>query len=119
MAKYCVNLPLSLLIFLLAATISDAQETDTPSGQPELSASAPDSPSAESPGTEPAPRKKSAARQLIMYIPNRLFDIADIVRAKVGVGPGVTVAARVTDLGDVWVGGHTCAWVRFGQAAPF
>jgi hypothetical protein len=60
---------------------------------------------------EPQPTEKSVARHLIMYIPNRVFDVFDIVRAKVGIGPGLTVAVRVTDIGDVWAGGHTSAWI--------
>jgi len=53
----------------------------------------------------------SFGHKLLFYIPNRLFDIVDIARLKVQVGPGLTVAARVTEVADVWVGGHTTLWV--------
>ena len=53
----------------------------------------------------------SIGHKLLFYIPNRLFDVIDIVRLKLQVGPGLTAAARVTELGDVWLGGHTTVWV--------
>jgi len=68
------------------------------------------------PGAEPQVVKKevkeghSFGHKLLLYIPNRLFDIVDIVRLKVQVGTGLTAAARVTDVADLWLGGHTAIW---------
>jgi len=44
---------------------------------------------------------------LLFYIPNRIFDVFDIVRARVRVGPGFGFTARATELADVKFG----SWV--------
>ena len=46
-----------------------------------------------------------------MYIPNRIFDALDIVRARVRIGPGLSVGARVASIVTVFVGGHSTAYV--------
>jgi hypothetical protein len=57
------------------------------------------------------PEEKSFGHKLLFYIPNRVFDVFDIVRARVRVGPGVAVDARVTKYGDVFAGGYSTIWV--------
>jgi hypothetical protein len=47
----------------------------------------------------------------LMYIPNRLLDVLDIVRARVRVGPGVSVCARATEVLDVNIGAHNAVYV--------
>lgn len=51
-----------------------------------------------------------------MYIPNRLFDVLDLVRLRVRVGPGFTVQARATEAVDVVLGAH--ATVFAGVPGP-
>lgn len=48
---------------------------------------------------------------ILMYIPNRIFDVLDIVRARVRIGPGLSVGARVTSIVTIFVGGHSTAYV--------
>jgi hypothetical protein len=48
---------------------------------------------------------------ILMYIPNRIFDVLDIVRARVRIGPGLSVGARVASIVTVFVGGHSTAYV--------
>lgn len=62
------------------------------------------------PTDEPRPRR-SIGHHLLMYIPNRIFDVLDIVRAKAGFGPGFSVGVRLTDYMDFWVGAETVTWV--------
>jgi hypothetical protein len=57
--------------------------------------------------TSETPRK----HPVLMYIPNRIFDVLDIVRARVRLGPGISVGARVTSIVTVFVGGHSTAYV--------
>ncbi len=57
--------------------------------------------------TDETPRK----HPILMYIPNRIFDVLDIVRARVRLGPGISVGARVTSIVTVFVGGHSTAYV--------
>lgn len=59
----------------------------------------------EEPAAAPAeePREK---HPVLMYIPNRLFDVLDLVRVRVRVGPGFTVQARVTEAVDMVLGAH-------------
>src|SRR5262245_51506207 len=68
-----------------------------------------------SPATPPAtPRAESFAAaheaglgsKLLLWIPNRLLDLFDIVRLRVRVGPGISVSARATEAADVAVGTH-------------
>lgn len=49
-------------------------------------------------------------RGVLLYIPNRVFDVLDIVRARLRVGPGLALSLRATDLADLYVGGYTSIW---------
>jgi hypothetical protein len=44
---------------------------------------------------------------LLMYLPNRVFDLLDIVRARVRLGPGIAVGARATEAVDAELGAYT------------
>ena len=57
--------------------------------------------------TQSKPSGKSFSYRLLFYITNRIFDIFDLVRARVRVGPGLAVDARVTRYGDLYAGGYT------------
>ncbi len=48
---------------------------------------------------------------IVFYIPNRIFDLLDILRLRVRVGPGLSAGARATELADVFVGAHTTMYV--------
>jgi hypothetical protein len=54
---------------------------------------------------------KSFGHRVLFYIPNRIFDVFDLVRARVRVGPGLAVDARVTKYGDLYVGGYSTLFV--------
>jgi hypothetical protein len=58
--------------------------------------------------TQPEPSGKSFSHRLLFYIPNRIFDI---VRARLRVGPGIAVDARVTKYGDLYAGGYSSLFV--------
>ena len=45
--------------------------------------------------------------RLLFYLPNRVFDVFDLVRARVRVGPGLAVGVRATELADVNLGAYT------------
>jgi len=49
----------------------------------------------------------SLVHTVLLYIPNRIFDVLDIVRARVKVGPGFGAGLRVTDAGELYLGAHT------------
>jgi len=48
---------------------------------------------------------------LAFYIPNRIFDVFDIVRARVRLGPGIAVDVRATEAADVFLGTYASIWV--------
>ena len=52
----------------------------------------------------------------LLYIPNRVLDLFDIVRLRVRVGPGIAVGARVTEVAQAYVG--TYASVYAGLPGP-
>jgi hypothetical protein len=56
-------------------------------------------------------KKKSVAHRILFYIPNRAFDVFDIVRARIRFGPGVAVDARVTKYGDFFAGAYTSFFI--------
>jgi hypothetical protein len=70
---------------------------------------------AEEPAAQPAPAEekapKSFGHRLLFWIPNRVFDVLDLVRLRVRVGPGVSVGVRATELVDVNVGAHATLFV--------
>ena len=61
--------------------------------------------------TETESTGKSFGHRLLFYLPNRIFDIFDIARARLRVGPGFAVDARVTKYGDLYVGGYSTLFV--------
>lgn len=61
--------------------------------------------------TEEVEESHGILHKTLMYIPNRLFDVLDIVRARVRVGPGVSVCARATEVLDVNIGAHNAVYV--------
>lgn len=67
--------------------------------------------SAEEEAAKKEPEPKSIAHRLILWIPNRVFDVLDLVRFRVRVGPGVSVDARVTEAADVSLGAHATLYV--------
>jgi hypothetical protein len=54
---------------------------------------------------------KSFGHRLLFYIPNRIFDIFDVARARVRVGPGFAIDARVTRYGDLYAGGYSTLFI--------
>jgi len=56
---------------------------------------------------ESTQKAASEKHPILCYLPNRIFDMLDIVRLRLRVGPGVSVGARVTKLTNVFVGFHS------------
>lgn len=61
--------------------------------------------------TETEPPGKSFGHRLLFYIPNRIFDIFDIARARLRMGPGLAVDVRVTKYGDLYAGAYGTLFV--------
>ena len=60
---------------------------------------------------EPEKKGHSIGHILLMYIPNRIFDALDIVRARVRVGPGISAGFRITRGFEFNVGAYRTFWV--------
>jgi hypothetical protein len=54
---------------------------------------------------------KSVVRVVLFYIPNRVFDVFDIVRARLRFGLGIAVGVRATKPLTAYVGVYTSIWV--------
>ncbi len=54
-----------------------------------------------------APGSGGMTRELLLYVPNRVFDLIDVIRARARVGPGLGATARVTRFAQVKVGGYS------------
>ena len=50
-------------------------------------------------------------RPVLFYIPNRIFDLLDIVRLRLRLGPGVAVNARVTEAASLNAGAYGSVFV--------
>jgi len=48
---------------------------------------------------------------ILLYIPNRVFDVFDIVRLRLRLGPGLQIGARATEILDVNIGTYAAIWV--------
>ena len=59
---------------------------------------------------------KGFGHRIAFYLPNRIFDVLDLVRARVRIGPGLAVSARATDVVSVFFGSYSSAYV--GLAGP-
>jgi len=47
---------------------------------------------------------------ILFYIPNRVFDILDIVRLRLRVGPGISLGVRATKPLTAFIGPHMTVW---------
>jgi len=72
-----------------------------------------DSPAPSSPAPKPAPSASptSVAWKVVAYLPNRVFDLCDVVRLRARVGDGWAAGARVTRWGGVFAGSYEALWL--------
>jgi hypothetical protein len=55
--------------------------------------------------------RRGIVHRLIFYIPNRVFDVFDIVRLRLRFGPGFSVQARATKVLSANAGFYTSFWI--------
>ncbi len=63
-----------------------------------------------------SPPSRSVAWTAIAYLPNRVFDLCDVVRLRLRIGTGWAAGARVTRALPVFVGDYGALWI--GVAGP-
>ena len=63
--------------------------------------------------SEPAPaaESRSLGHRLAFWLPNRVFDVLDLVRLRARAGPGFSFGVRATELLDVNIGSHATVFV--------
>lgn len=59
----------------------------------------------------PPPTARDRAWRVAAYLPNRLFDLCDIVRVHARVGTGFGAGARVTRYLPVFIGDYRAVWL--------
>ena len=84
----CITIILAALIFVVPPGFAQEGTQKTDAGQTEVKSS-------------------GGKHAIICYLPNRIFDMFDIVRLRLRVGPGISIGARVTKLTNIFVGAHT------------
>lgn len=60
---------------------------------------------------EKVEKEHTFAHKLLLYIPNRIFDSLDFVRARLRLGPGVGLGLRATKIASVYLGSYTSAYL--------
>jgi len=55
----------------------------------------------------PAHAEAGVVKSIVCYIPNRVFDLMDIFRVRVRVGPGISAGVRATTLLSGYLGFHS------------
>ena len=55
--------------------------------------------------------ENSTLQEVLLYIPNRIFDLADIFRLRARVGPGFAVGLRATELVNLYAGSYATVFV--------
>ena len=53
----------------------------------------------------------SAIGAVVLWLPNRVFDLLDVVRLRLRIGPGLGAGARVTEVADITLGGWSSVFV--------
>lgn len=61
--------------------------------------------------SEPSSSASDVMWKVVAYLPNRLFDLSDIVRLHARIGTGFAAGARVTRYVPVFVGDYGALWV--------
>jgi len=56
-------------------------------------------------------QSKTVSHRLLFYLPNRVADALDTVRARVRIGPGLAVSARATKIASIFFGAYTSAYI--------
>jgi len=59
----------------------------------------------------PAPAEAGLIREIVFYIPDRVFDLLDIFRVRVRVGPGLSAGVRATQLVSGYAGMHSSVFI--------
>ena len=93
--------PAALVLLALFALPHAARAGNIPLDEPAKAKSPP--PSSTSP--------LHVAWKVLTYLPNRVFDLTDIVRLRVRAGPGWAVGARATRFLPFSLGGYTATWI--------
>lgn len=86
------------LLWPLSGLAQQAQDTVEP--EPAMQAAA----------TDAQPAAKGLGHRLLWYLPNRIFDVFDLVRLRAEAGPGFAVGARATRPLSVFMGGYSVVW---------
>jgi hypothetical protein len=58
------------------------------------------------------PRQAEAGpiKSIVLYIPNRVFDVLDIIRLRLRVGPGISAGVHATKAASLFLGTHATVW---------
>jgi hypothetical protein len=59
----------------------------------------------------PAPAEAGVFKAIVCYIPNRVFDLMDIVRFRVRLGPGISAGVRATRPLSAFLGMHSSVFI--------
>jgi hypothetical protein len=90
----------------------EAQAQTPPPAQPQATPSAQTEPVAvEDDDDDEVDERHGVGHALLFYIPNRISDLFDVVRARLRVGPGLAFQVRATELLDLNMGGYGAVFI--------
>jgi len=90
-------------VLMLAGCALPSREVPLPDASP--------APATTSTSVLPAAPDQDAGHTALWYIPNRISDLFDIVRARLRLGPGLAVGARFTDAAIWNAGGYSSVFI--------
>lgn len=108
MLARCTSL---VVLSLLLAGCASAPASRAPAGAWDDGAWAPAPVAASLDEDEGGGSSHGIGHRLLLWIPNRVFDVLDIVRARVRVGPGFAIGARATQVLGAEAGFYSAVWV--------
>jgi hypothetical protein len=103
-----------VLLFMIEPVKADedssTQETVTDQSSESMQSEAPETTESKAVPTEAVKDErepKSLGHKLLFYIPNRVFDVLDVFRLRLRVGPGFSLSARATKPVSATLGAYT------------
>ena len=101
----------SIFFCVLTTSISLAEEQNEGNEEDALIEDTRETKKSESKTLKASHEEHSVLHKIALYIPNRILDTIDMVRARLRIGPGIAASIRFTDYADLFLGSYVSLYV--------